>query len=301
MLELFNALEDLHKHNPKIINRNINPIDIMITNDEVVKVTNFNYAAISNGDNYNTSSLEMRNVYNAEELYRQIISEKADIYSLGMVLNFMITGKTVINNYEESSIGKVIKKAIDNDHNNRYSSIEEFRNVLIKKKVRHLIGLNNISKSSNLTKDNIISQINTVNNSLKEDSLNGTKLDDYEKHYEKYYGDNNDNLNKFGRLTKEEDKKTVNFPGFRTGIWWKRVISVLWVITILSMFIGTEGGIFKKIFSVLPHIIVVFFICNYNGVQNYFPLSKSDNKIERTIGVVVYSFIILGVLGSFMG
>lgn len=91
--QIANALECAHKHH--IIHRDIKPHNIIIDNELNVKVTDFGIARISTSSTiaYTSSVLGTVHYISPEQAKGKFIDEKSDLYSLGVVMYEMVTGK----------------------------------------------------------------------------------------------------------------------------------------------------------------------------------------------------------------
>ena len=92
-IQIAEALQ--HAHNNHIIHRDIKPHNIMVTEDGRVKVTDFGIArAVTSTTMTNTSSvIGSVHYFSPEQARGKYTDEKSDIYSLGIVMYEMITGK----------------------------------------------------------------------------------------------------------------------------------------------------------------------------------------------------------------
>lgn len=91
--QICQALE--HAHSNNIVHRDVKPQNILITQDGIVKVTDFGIARVSNSSTLtNTGSVLGSAYYISPEQARGGYTDgKADIYSLGTVMYEMATGK----------------------------------------------------------------------------------------------------------------------------------------------------------------------------------------------------------------
>jgi len=92
--QVASALSLAHRNN--IIHRDVKPHNILITNDGTAKITDFGIAkAVSDGTIINDSGVIMGSVhyFSPEQSRGQYVDEKSDIYSLGIVLYEMMTGR----------------------------------------------------------------------------------------------------------------------------------------------------------------------------------------------------------------
>ncbi len=84
-----------HAHNNHLVHRDIKPHNIMITDDNRVKVTDFGIARAATSSTVTTTSNVLGSVhyFSPEQARGGYTDEKSDIYSLGIVMYEMVTGK----------------------------------------------------------------------------------------------------------------------------------------------------------------------------------------------------------------
>jgi|LGVF01.1.fsa_nt_gb serine/threonine-protein kinase len=147
-MQIASALDHAHKNN--IIHRDIKPQNIMITENGVVKVADFGIAkAISSSTIVHTKELLGSVHYSSPEQTRgSFIDNRSDIYSLGIVMYEMATGRLPfegdsaisvalkhlkehilspgkINSDLSEGLESIIIKALKKNPDNRYQNINE--------------------------------------------------------------------------------------------------------------------------------------------------------------------------------
>ena len=91
--QILQALQ--HAHDKGIVHQDIKPQNIMLLSDGTIKVADFGIARFSRSDIDTTSENAIGSVHyiSPEQARGEITDEKADIYSVGVMLYEMITGK----------------------------------------------------------------------------------------------------------------------------------------------------------------------------------------------------------------
>ncbi|HHW56487.1 MAG TPA: Stk1 family PASTA domain-containing Ser/Thr kinase [Clostridia bacterium] len=140
-----------HAHKNRIIHRDIKPQNILVTDDDVVKVTDFGIARAANGSTITYTGDVVGTVYyfSPEQAKGGIVDARTDIYSLGIVLYEMLTGKvpfegdspisialkhiqeniippSKLNPKVPKELDKIVLKATQKDVNLRYQTAADF-------------------------------------------------------------------------------------------------------------------------------------------------------------------------------
>jgi len=156
--QVSSALQAAHESN--LVHRDIKPGNIMITPNGKIKVTDFGIVSIQNEDSDMTKSgtiLGTANYISPEQAQGSSVSSKSDLYSLGIVMYEMLSGRTpfigetpisiatqhltekprpLIEFVEKipSGIDKIILKLLNKKPESRFKSAEDLRAALIQQK-----------------------------------------------------------------------------------------------------------------------------------------------------------------------
>ena len=125
MIQLCDILQQLH--NRSIVHRDIKPSNVILSKKgNQVYLIDFNASKFENNQN-NTDTILLGTVgYAAPEQYGfGASSSLSDIYSLGVLLNVLVTGKFPNEKLCGRPFNKIVKKCIELDPNYRYQSIDK--------------------------------------------------------------------------------------------------------------------------------------------------------------------------------
>lgn len=155
--QMASALSLAHKH--QIIHRDVKPHNILITQDGMAKLTDFGIAkAVSNASSMADTSKIIGSVhyFSPEQARGSYVDERSDIYSLGVVMYEMLTGRVPFDGENPVEVAlkhineeiippsklvrgippaleKLVMKATDKFQTNRYKSadelLEDLRNI----------------------------------------------------------------------------------------------------------------------------------------------------------------------------
>ncbi len=90
-IQVAKGIEDAHRH--QIVHRDIKPQNIMISTDGKVKVTDFGIARAASSDTIRSDVMGSVHYISPEQARNGFVDGKSDIYSLGIVMYEMVTGR----------------------------------------------------------------------------------------------------------------------------------------------------------------------------------------------------------------
>lgn len=145
IVDVCKGLEMLHFQNPPVVHNDINTGNVMIKEDGTVKIFDFDISRTYKTGSGQNTRLFGTEEYAAPEHFGYGQSEpRTDIYSLGVTMHEMLTGKQLTSEHKMTYKGKlknVIKKCIEIDPKKRYASVKQIKHDLnrIKNKSARII------------------------------------------------------------------------------------------------------------------------------------------------------------------
>jgi Protein kinase domain len=101
--QVCSALQFAHEHN--VVHRDIKPANIMLTPDDLVKITDFGTARILQyGAAQQTSTVGTPGYMSPEQIKGKVVDGRADIFSLGVMLYEMTTGQKPFSGQDIATI-----------------------------------------------------------------------------------------------------------------------------------------------------------------------------------------------------
>ena len=127
-LQICNALQNLH--NVGIVHRDIKPENIIIRGDEAVLI-DFNVSRLTKPDSDTDTQIMGTTGYAAPEQYGFSQTDtRADIYSIGILMNEMLTKQHPSKVLANDSLCPIIERCIEVTVDKRYASVSELHNAL---------------------------------------------------------------------------------------------------------------------------------------------------------------------------
>lgn len=242
-IQVAKALECAHKNN--IIHRDVKPQNILVTENGDVKVTDFGIAKSSTASTITNTTTIMGSAHylSPEQAKGTFIDLRSDMYSLGIVLYEMVTGKlpfegespvTIalkhiqeepispkeVNSSIPESINQLINKAISKDPINRYQNSREL--IVDLQKIKENPDINLVAKNDVYDSRTIVmAPIKPMEQKVKKKNTINTNDDFY---------DEDDSYEEEKEIVKKKKSKNIKKP--------------LIIIAILLFILVIGGGAF---------------------------------------------------------
>ncbi|MCA5013329.1 MULTISPECIES: serine/threonine-protein kinase [unclassified Enterococcus] len=277
-LELLDALIALHSKG--IIHRDVKPGNIMMTNDGVLKLIDFDAVrTFDGGKETDTVQLGTVGFASPEQFGFAESDRRSDLYSVGVVMNVCATKKYP---KEQLSTNKFLRplilKATKLDPNDRYQSALE-----MKREVEEQWKKLKFNQLSDEKVENKVSQEDRIREILAKNAANKEQQQNIPQKVAKTY-------------PSSIVRKYV--PGFRTDIVWKKVIAVvyyLFIVIFVPQDISEKQSFNAQLAVTLEDIIVfilpIFLFTNFMNFHAKLPLLKSEKLTSRILGYVLLSFV----------
>lgn len=270
--QLCSILRPLHNLNPPIVHRDIKPSNIIISLDGKIVLVDFNSAKTSEYTQTQDTVLIGTVGYAAPEQYGFSASRPTtDIYAIGVLLNELLTGKLPNEEIYSGYLEPVIRKCLQMDPLNRYQSVEELLRAIqpaVKMRIDFIAHI----------RDWLPRGVD-VRNRLPPGL----------------------NVQKWLPLWLNVRKWLP--PGLRNRNPGIILLSVIWYLSIIDISLTLEvedavgGALYlNRFFFSLIFLSQTLWFGNYQNVWSYLPLSKSQNRFVRIIGVAIWSFALIFAL-----
>lgn len=132
--QILDGLDYIHNLNPPIIHRDIKLSNIMINNDGIIKIIDFNTSRLYDKHDSRDTVIMGTAGYAAPEQYGFTQTDcRSDIYALGVLVNYMLTGKHPHDELHKGKYKNIIEKCIHLSPDLRFNNIRQLRNAFDKK------------------------------------------------------------------------------------------------------------------------------------------------------------------------
>ncbi|MDP4177434.1 MAG: Stk1 family PASTA domain-containing Ser/Thr kinase [Bacillota bacterium] len=291
-IQIAKALDCAHKNN--IIHRDVKPHNIMVTEDGLVKVTDFGIAKASNSVTLTNTGkvLGSAHYFSPEQAKGNVVDCRTDIYSFGIVMYEMVTGRVpydaespvsvALKHIQEKvippkqikdsipdSLNSLILKCIEKEPINRYQSTKEL-----------LVDLNGIKKNFDyevITKKNNDNDYTIVMSPIKIDKNNKTDKTNEEEEDDEDNDDDDDD---------EEEEEEYNHNKVKKPLSKGKKAAIIASLFVLIIAVGVSSAyFFPKIFKTGNSKPITVSSDNVT-VPNIVGLTESDAKKKlETLGL----------------
>ena len=232
-IQIASALETAHKNN--VIHRDIKPHNIIITEDGIAKVTDFGIAKAVSNSTITAFGTTMGSVhyFSPEHARGGYTDAKSDLYSLGVVMYEMLTGKLPFDADTPVSVALKHMQEEPEEPIEINEKVPEAINDIIMKALR---------KDTSLRYQNATTMLKDLNRALKDPD--GDFVDDEDIYSDEFatqkistiYDENDieEPKNKRGQKNKKKDNKLV--------AWIKEHKKISAVLGLILLFLLSFGG-----------------------------------------------------------
>lgn len=127
--ELCDALSAIHSYG--IVHRDIKPENVMITDEGKVKLIDFDASRLfKSGRSADTKIIGTVGYAAPEQFGLAQSDERTDIFSVGVLMNVMLTGEHPSKKLYKGKLSKIINKCIQLDPQKRYQTAAELKKSL---------------------------------------------------------------------------------------------------------------------------------------------------------------------------
>ena len=271
ILQVCDALEEIHNLNPPIIHRDIKPENIIISTDGVLKLIDFDASrTYKENENRDTELLGTLEYAAPEQFGFRQTDVRTDVYSIGILINVLLTGEVPRVEKCKGQLQDIVEKCINLDPKERYQNISMLKRII---KIKRSL------KNSN------------ENEYLEDSTIDIDRVKDN---------------NEIEREDKKSDKLLDIIPGFRTRRTWKMLCSSLfYLFLICGLGVYEEGFTFKEFRSNIALVIILLLLwllyTNFYDLKNKLPIINSGDKYTRIVGYIIYTLsiiVIIGIIGD---
>ena len=302
------ALACLHSQEPPIIHRDVKLSNIMISHDGIVKLIDYNAARLyEKGLNQDTRLIGTEAYAAPEQFGFAQTDARTDIYALGVVFNYLLTGAHIKDRMAEGACGAVIRKCTQMDPKQRYQSVSELDQAL-----QVLKGNDSVGKGAETAKTTETTVKAETTESIRARSAPAPQaVKGADGHSAGRFGAADRETGRVGTVGNEAVDPGARpsgiwpIPGFRSGVWWKKLLAVAGYLFIfylsLTIEIEMDAGQPLALWSdrILVLISLLFTVAvytDYHGAAAKMPLLRNKKGWIRWLGYCVVWPFTLGIL-----
>ncbi len=275
MLELCEALKPFHHAQPPIVCRDLKPANIMLNQTGNVKIVDFDIARIyEEGKNRDTKLLGTAEYAAPEQYGYSQTDSRTDIYALGVVLNYMVTGQFPGEQMISGDLEKIVRKCTRMDPGERYQSVEELEEDL------KIVCESNRWRIEAVGKENCNAP----------DGLYGAREGVAEK-------------DAIEGAEKSSERGFIP-PGFRSRTPWKMIVALMgyafvtWFCFTLDFEregVTVQNGLvfFEQFMVWISQLAFIGIVWDYRGCKRYLPFLNQKKAGRRVLRYLLLDFVLL--------
>ncbi len=329
------ALACLHSQEPPVIHRDVKLSNIMISQDGIVKLIDYNAARLyEKGLNQDTRLIGTEAYAAPEQFGFAQTDARTDIYSLGVVFNYLLTGVHIKDRMAEGACGVIIRKCTQMDPRQRYQSVWELDQALQALQMNGAAEAGVAAKETVAAKEKAEAGAAARDAAAKEtaeaaDAAGMSKITgkaespihagpasapwaekDAGLHEEDRYRERRGETDR-----RQEDEYVKNgptgkpgiwpIPGFRSGVWWKKMLAVMGYLFIIYLSLTVKFEVdagrplalwSDRILLLVSLLFAVAVYTDYHGAAAKMPLLRNKKKEIRWLGYYIVWPFTYGIL-----
>ncbi|MCC8067836.1 MAG: protein kinase [Clostridiales bacterium] len=286
-LQLCAIIRELHHRYPAIIHCDITPSNVILSPDHVIKLVNYgkarffrndpaaNIAAVKPVTDDSAYPAAKRIADNpaypaAEAIMDNFAHPATDIQAIGVLLNVLLTGKLPSEEIGKGLLAGIIAGCTGRDPSNRYETIDALTTALQCQAVSfQTMGMQQ--------------QKNPTRPRRLRPAIAG-KFSSQPCAYKE-------------QAPEKPSWRRFLPPGFRSGTLTNILLAaavyafLLFTVCMEAIYQADDPLIFGGVLCAF--LADIFFTADYLGIQSFFPLTKSQNKTVRVLGILLYDILIL--------
>ena len=130
-LQLCDQLHALHGMTPPVIHRDINPQNVVLRPDGAAVLIDFGISRVRTEKDADTVAFGTHGFSPPEQYGFSQTDARSDIYSLGILLNWLLHRETKVSGSSRSALEKVIARCVFFDPDKRFDNVEQVRRALL--------------------------------------------------------------------------------------------------------------------------------------------------------------------------
>ena len=130
-VQLCDQLRSLHSTEPPVIHRDIKPQNVIIRPDGAAVLIDFGIARVRTEKDTDTVAFGTQGFAPPEQYGFSQTDARSDIYSLGMLLYWLLHRETKVKQEKRSELEKVIARCVFFDPDKRFDNVEEVKRALL--------------------------------------------------------------------------------------------------------------------------------------------------------------------------